>query len=80
MDLPSLKKCMIEIENLSIENINFYVFYISIQSCKDCQTVQTLYKTRKNLLFLSYTFLYLDWSMKTKYLLYFQKIFPSIAI
>ena len=36
---------MKKIGNLSIKNINFYVFCISMQSCKDCQTVQTQYKT-----------------------------------
>ena len=36
---------------------------ISTQLRKDCQTVQTLYQTRINFRFLSYTFLSLGWFM-----------------
>ena len=75
MDQPKLKNVYDKNSNLSIENINFYVFCISIQSCKDCQTMRTLYKTRIYLLLLSYTFLSLGWSIKTNYQLYFKKYF-----
>ena len=40
MDQHKLKNVYDKIVNLSIENINFYVFCISIQLCKDCQTVK----------------------------------------
>ena len=80
MDQLKSKNMYEKIGNLSIENkyINFFVFCISIQWCKDCQTVQTLYKTRINFRFLSNSFLSSCWSMKTKYLLYFQKVLPKL--
>ena len=65
MDQISLINVYEKIGKLSIKNINFYVFHVSMQSCKDCQTVQTLYKTRINLPVLSDKFLSL--AMKTKY-------------
>ena len=42
MDQPKLKNVysIIKIVNLSIENINFYLVCINIQSCQDCQTMQ----------------------------------------
>ena len=39
---------------------------------------KTLYKTRINFRFLSYMFLSLGWSMKTKYLLYFENFLPKL--
>ena len=81
MDQPKLQNVY---ENnrifLSIENINLYVlvFCISIQSCKDCQTVQTIYTTRINFRILLNTFLILGWFIKTKYLLYFKNILPKL--
>ena len=51
----------------------FYV--LAYKFCKDCKTVKILYKTRINFRFLSYTFLSLGWSLKTKYLIYFQTDF-----
>ena len=65
MDHSKIKNVYEKHGYLSIENINFYVFCISTQSCKDCQTVQTLYKTRINFRFLSYTFLNSGWTMKS---------------
>ena len=49
MDQPKLEN-VYEKSKIYQLKINFYVLCIdiSIQSCKGCQTVQTLYKTRIN--------------------------------
>ena len=53
------------------------MFYVLAQSCKDCQTVQTLYKTIVYFLFLSYKFLSLVWSMKSN-IYFISKNFPKL--
>ena len=58
--------------NLEIENINFYVFCISIQWCKHCTKLELISDFYHPFLSI--------WSMKTKYLLYFQKFFPKNLI
>ena len=53
-------------------------FVLAYNGAKTVKQWQTMYKTRINFRFLSKTFVSSGRSIKTKYLIYFQKILPEV--
>ena len=77
MDQPKIKTVYENIGKLSRNNINFYVFWINIKSCKNCQTeLKHSTKLEKFSIFVTHVFELRF--MKTKYLLYFKIVLPKL--